>query len=133
MHQIKQPNISNNKELLFSLTKKDFVVEYFIGSGKGGQHKQKTSTACRITHAESGASGTCQDHREQHRNRAKALQNLTKHHKFKLWIQKKIMEIDLGKTVENWVEEQMQPQFLKIERKNKEGKWEEWVDYEMET
>jgi len=38
------------------LTKKDFRLEWFSGSGKGGQHRNKHENCCRITHIESGIS-----------------------------------------------------------------------------
>jgi len=44
----------SKKELLFSLTKKDFKVETFRGSGAGGQHRNKTDSAVRIKHPASG-------------------------------------------------------------------------------
>lgn len=120
-----------NRELLFSVTKKDFIVEFMRGHGKGGQNKQKTSSACRITHPESGAVGYCQDNREQSRNRAQALKSVADHPKFKIWIQKKLMEIDMGKSIEKWADEQMHPKFLKVEIKDSEtGEWKEWVDHD---
>lgn len=45
------------KELLFSLTKKDFRIETFRSGGKGGQHQNKTDSGVRIVHLESGAVG----------------------------------------------------------------------------
>mgnify|MGYP001600111367 CR=1 FL=1 len=36
------------------LNKRDLKIEYMIGSGPGGQSRQKNETACRITHIESG-------------------------------------------------------------------------------
>ena len=35
-------------------TKKDFKVEWYSGSGAGGQHRNKHQNCCRITHIESG-------------------------------------------------------------------------------
>ena len=40
---------------LFSITKKDFEVQTFRAGGKGGQHQNKTDSAVRIIHRESGA------------------------------------------------------------------------------
>jgi len=64
----------SKKELLFSITRKDFDIQYYRGSGDGGQKKQKTSSACRIVHRASGATGTSQDDRSQTRNTKLAFQ-----------------------------------------------------------
>ena len=51
------------RELIMSLSKDkgDFVVTPFKGSGKGGQKRNKTMSACRITHPASGAVSECQE------------------------------------------------------------------------
>lgn len=49
--------MKKKRELVFSLTKDDFEWEYFRGTGKGGQKKNKTSSAVRCKHLESGAVG----------------------------------------------------------------------------
>ena len=48
-----------SRELLFSLTKNDFELQFFRAGGKGGQKQNKTSSGCRIIHKESGAVGYC--------------------------------------------------------------------------
>jgi len=40
-------------------TKKDFKIDWYSGSGAGGQHRNKHQNCCRIIHIESGFSETC--------------------------------------------------------------------------
>lgn len=67
-----------NRKKVFSFTKKDFKVDYYRGSGPGGQHRNKKDTACRITHIESKLASTCEVHKSQHQNRREAFHKLTK-------------------------------------------------------
>lgn len=107
---------------LFSITKKDFEVQTFKAGGKGGQHQNKTDSAVRIIHSDSGAVGISRSDRSQHRNKKLALERLTKTSKFKLWINRRVNEISVGKTIEEQVEEDMKPKNLKIEVMNN-GSW----------
>jgi hypothetical protein len=50
--------------------------EAFRGSGPGGQKRNKTSSAVRITHLRSGLSAVASESRSQHENRARALRRL---------------------------------------------------------
>ncbi len=75
---------------------KDLEVHYYVGSGNGGQKKQKTSSACRIVHKASGAEGKSQDSRKQGENRKLALERLSKSKEFQVWL-KIQMDIADGK------------------------------------
>ena len=82
------------KELLFSITKKDFQIDFFSGSGSGGQHRNKHQNCVRLYHPDSGARVTGQSHRSRQQNIKEALQNLLKNGKFKIWHMKKVEEIE---------------------------------------
>ena len=58
------------------LTKKDFKVEWFSGSGAGGQHRNKHQNCCRITHIKSGLRAQGTEHRERSANQRAAFTRL---------------------------------------------------------
>ena len=60
------------------LTKKDFKLEWFSGTGAGGQHRNKHQNCCRITHIESGFMETGQNSRERTTNQRDAFTKLAK-------------------------------------------------------
>ena len=73
------------KQLLFSLTKKDFVVETFRAGSKGGQNQNKRDSGVRIKHPTSGAVGESREHKSQLQNKKEAFQRLLSSDKFKTW------------------------------------------------
>jgi len=103
------------KELLYSLTKKDFTLQTFRSGGPGGQNQNKRNSGVRIIHKESGAVGESREHKSQFQNRKAALKRLVEHPKFVLWNNVKYHEIMTGKTLEKEVEEMMEKKNLKYE------------------
>jgi peptide chain release factor 1 len=54
----------------------DYRKDIFCASGPGGQHVNKTASAIRLTHYETGIVVSMQDEKSQHKNLAKALRIL---------------------------------------------------------
>jgi protein subunit release factor B len=51
-------------------------LEFFIGGGPGGQHRNKTASAVRLRHTPTGITVLATERRSQAQNRAVALQRL---------------------------------------------------------
>ena len=120
------------KELLFRLTRKDFIIEAKRGSGKGGQNRNVTNSACRIRHAASGAEGQAQDERSYKQNEALAFRRLIDSTRFKMWHKMECARL-LGqlKDVEKNVEAEMKK--IKVEYKDEKGRWTEAPSEEDEA
>jgi len=65
------------------LTKKDFKLEWYSGTGAGGQHRNKHQNCCRITHIESGLSANGTSSRSRVTNQREAFTELAR--KIQLW------------------------------------------------
>jgi len=59
-----------------TVRKEDLRIDYYRGSGKGGQKRNKTSSACRITHIPTGIYAQAEDERYQNRNKKLAFKRL---------------------------------------------------------
>ena len=77
------------EDVEIELSPEDYRIDKFHASGPGGQHVNKTESAIRLTHFESGIAVQCQDEKSQHKNLAKALREL----KARLYDQKRQDEL----------------------------------------
>jgi protein subunit release factor A len=68
--------MDNREEL--HLTKKDFRIEWFSGTGAGGQHRNKHQNCCRIIHLGTGLKAQGTESRERASNQRKAFNRLAK-------------------------------------------------------
>lgn len=109
------------KELLFSLTRKDFDVSWFSGKGAGGQHRNKHQNCCRIIHRESGAMGIGQNQRTRPANQKDAFNNMAKTDKFQTWLKLKVAKLSVDREeIEKLVDREMEK--VKVEIRE-DGKW----------
>lgn len=114
-----------NKKLLFSVTKDDCRWDYFRGSGKGGQKRNKTESAVRCTHEPSGAVGQADDTRSQHQNKRLAFARMGHSNRFQKWARIEAARVTGKlKQIEEWVDREMRMN-IKVE-KQEDGKWVEW-------
>lgn len=117
------------QKLLFSVTIKDCKVEAIASTkGGGGQNKNRRHTAVRITHPPSGAVGYSADERDQLRNKQLAWKRMCASDAFKKWHRLEVARLRSGKTVDEIVEELMDPVHLKVEVRTSEG----WVPAPVE-
>lgn len=115
--------MENKKELLFSVTAKDCRFDFYRGTGKGGQKRNKTSSACRCTHIASGAVGQSEESRSQHKNKELAFSRMAETKKFKDWHKIEVAKVTGKiKEINDSVDLLMDESLIKVEI-NKNGVW----------
>jgi protein subunit release factor A len=62
----------------YCYTRKDFRIEWFSGTGNGGQNRNKSQACCRVTHIPSGLKTTGQRQRSRKQNFSEAFSALGK-------------------------------------------------------
>lgn len=112
---------TKNKKLLFSVTASDCEFSYTRGTGKGGQKRNKTSSAVHCTHKPSGAHGYSESTRSQRSNKEEAFEKMANSKRFRDWhrleVSRRTGELQ---RLEDYVEREMKK--VKVEvREN--GKW----------
>ena len=68
------PEIDDDIDIV--IEDKDIRVDTYRASGAGGQHVNKTESAIRLTHIQTGVVVQCQNDRSQHKNKATAMKML---------------------------------------------------------
>ena len=61
---------------VFIMNKQDIRIDYFRGSGPGGQHRNTSETGVRIIHLPTGIVVTATESRSRHQNLQKAMARL---------------------------------------------------------
>lgn len=114
---------NKSREKLFSVTAKDCRWDYFRGSGKGGQKRNKTENCARCTHEPSGAVGKSEEGRSKEQNRQRAFERMANTREFRSWIDLEARRLS-GELalIDSAVENQLLRE-TDVQRKDENGEW----------
>ena len=100
-----------------AITKKDLRIEWFSGSGSGGQHRNRHKNCCRLTHIETGVTTQGTDHKERRANQRDAIRRMANHWRIKAFLSERLEEEERGETIrqraERAVDELMKPENIR--------------------
>lgn len=118
----------SDRQLLFSVTLADCVVQTFRSGGKGGQNQNTRDTGVRIIHRASGARGEARDERSQLQNKKLAFRRMAESALFRAWVAKQSHEYKQIETrAAAWAAAQVEdPQLVRMEV-FVDGKWKPYV------
>lgn len=118
-----------SKVRVLGLTKKDFRFDFYRGSGKGGQKRNKTSNYARCTHPASGAVGQGEEGRSQIHNKRIAFERCVATEKFRRWLRMEVAKrTGALADAQEAVDRAMKPWNLRVEGWS--SKEEHWVPLE---
>jgi protein subunit release factor B len=114
----------SDRQLVFSVTLADCVVQTFRCGGNGGQNVNKRDTGVRIVHRASRAIGQACDERSQLQNKKLAFRRMAGSALFQAWVARQSHEYkQIEARAAKWAAEQVQnPALLKVEVWDR-GKW----------
>lgn len=111
-----------DRKPLVSVTAKDCRWDYFNGSGKGGQNRNKRANCVRCFHDPSGAVGKSEDERDQAQNKKLAFKRMAASKEFQAWIKLESMRQNgIMAQIEQQVEQEMKK--VKVEGKDENDRW----------
>jgi len=118
------------KDKLFTVRAKDCEWDYIRGSGKGGQHRNKTSSAVRCRHLPSGAVGYAEDTRSQSQNKRLAFKRMGESKEFIAWARLEgAKQLGVLSAIRERVDKETQnPNITRVEVKDEKGRWVEWKE-----
>lgn len=109
-------------ELLFSVTLNDCRVDTYRGSEKGGQKRNKTSSAVRVVHEPSGAMGQAEDGRSQFHNKKLAFSRMARIKEMQSWLRMEAAR-RTGELERIKAKVDREVKRAKVEVKDENGRW----------
>jgi len=104
------------RDKLFTIPRSAFRLDFFRAGGKGGQKQNKTSSAARVTHLESGAVGESREERSQPENRKRAFYRMAETAKFRNWVRLQAAAVLQGyRDIEHKIDRMLRPENIKYE------------------